>query len=358
MAMSNETANLTERDSSNFFLRFVKYFIPWKGDGRSEIMRKVVFMASIVLFSMSIDQLSDYLGASREEQKSYIQEVVVKYEPKFDSKVSFDVNKGGDDYDAADPEASGQKLSLQDWAKPLLKRNEDVVGWIKIPGFTDYSGEEYINFPVVKGKNNKEYLYKNLDGEYYESGSIFADAYSNINEDGQTDNLTIFGHHMGYVGTSFTHLSEYEQGVDFLKKYPIIEFNSIYESGRRYAIVSCFIINTEPKDDGGDVWEYVGCRDFNDDDNKFEDWYDQITKRSWYTNDIECTAEDKYITLSTCSKLLSDLRWVVIAKKLTPDDNVDHIINSYKERPDKDIYFPKYWRDLYGNNKIYKGWEY
>ncbi len=358
MAMSNETANLTERDSSNFFLRFVKYFIPWKGDKSNEILRKIVFMGSIVLFSMSIDQLSDYLGASKEEQRSYIQDVVVKYEPQFDSNVSYGMEAGGDEYDAANPEAAGQKLSLQDWAKPLLKRNKDVVGWIKIPGFTDYSGEEYINFPVVQGEDNDEYLDLNLDREYYESGSIFADAWSVLDENGQTDNLTIFGHHMGYVGTSFTHLSEYEQGVDFLKKYPIIEFNSIYESGRKYAIVSCFIINTEKKDDGGDLWKYVGCRDLNEEDGSFADWYDQISKRSWYTSDIECTADDKYITLSTCSKLLSDLRWVVVAKKLTPRDNIDLIIKSYKEKPDKDVYFPKYWRDLYGNNKIYKGWEY
>jgi len=47
-----------------------------------------------------------------------------------------------------------------------------------------------------------------------------------------------------------------------------------------------------------------------------------------------------------------------VAKKLTPRDNIDLIIKSYKEKPDKDVYFPKYWRDLYGNNKIYKGWEY
>ena len=358
MAMSNETANLTERDTSNFFLRFFKYFIPWKGDKRNEIIRKIAFCTSIALFSMSIDQLSDYLGASKEEQKSYIQQVVDEYEPEFDKNVSFDVNNGGDDYDAANPEASKAKLTVQDWAKPLLKRNPDVVGWIKIAGFTDFDGKEYINFPVLQGKNNEDYLDKNLDREYYESGSIFIDAFSHMDDTGQTDNITVFGHHMGYVGTSFTHLSEYEQGVDFLKQYPIIEFNSIYENGCKYAIVSCFAINTEAKDDGGDLWPYVGCRDFNDDDNKFEDWYDQISKRSWYTSNVECTADDKYITLSTCSKLLSDLRWVIVAKKLTVDDNVDLIVKSYKEKPDKDIYFPKYWREIYGNNKVYKGWEY
>lgn len=358
MAMSNETANLTERDTSNFFVRFVKYFIPWKGDKSSEIMRKAVFMVSIVLFSMSLGQLSDYLGASREEQKSYIQDVVIQYEPKFDDDVNYDANTGGDDIDISNPEASNRKREIQDWAKKLLKRNEDVVGWIKIPGFTDFSGEEYINFPVVQGEDNDEYLYKNLDGDYYESGSIFADAWSVIDEDGQSDNLTIFGHHMGYVGTSFTHLAEYKKGVDFLKKYPVIEFNSIYESNCKYAIVSCFMVNINAKDDDGNLFEYIGYRDFNDDEYTFEDWYDEISKRSWYTSDIKCTEDDKYISLSTCSKQLDDLRWVIVAKKLTANDNIDLITKSYKDKPDKDVYFPKYWRDRYGNNKVDQGWEY
>lgn len=358
MAMSNETINLTERDDSNFFVRFVKYFIPWKGDKSSEVVRKVIFMASIVLFSMSLNQLSDYLGASREEQKSYIQEVVVKYEPKFDDNVNYEANTGSDDIDIANPEATHKKRVVQDWATDLLKRNEDVVGWIKIPGFTDYSGEEYINFPVVQGEDNDEYLYRNLDRDYYESGSIFADAWSVMNEDGQTDNITIFGHHMGYVGTSFTHLAEYKKGADFVKDYPIIEFNSIYESNCKYAIVSCFMANTEAKDDDGKLFEYIGYRDFNDEDYKFEDWYDEITKRSWITSGVKCTENDKYISLSTCSKQLEDLRWVIVAKKLTPDDNIDLIIDSYKDKPDKDVYFPKFWRDRYGNNKVDQGWEY
>ena len=34
---------------------------------------------------------------------------------------------------------------------------------------------------------------------------------STINKDGQSDNITIYGHNMRYVGTSFTHLTEYKR---------------------------------------------------------------------------------------------------------------------------------------------------
>ena len=50
MSMANEIKNISKNDDTNFFVRFVKYFIPWKGDKSSEIIRKAVFIFSIFLF--------------------------------------------------------------------------------------------------------------------------------------------------------------------------------------------------------------------------------------------------------------------------------------------------------------------
>jgi sortase B len=360
MAMARETTDMTESGGSNALGGLVRYFIPWKGDKGSEIVRKIVFIASVGLFCVSIGQLKGHLNAVK-DGKARIQGVAEQYEPKFDENVAYEANTGNADIDISDPEESYKKREVQKWVKDkkLLDRNDDVVGWLKIPGFVDYNDEQYMSFPVLQGKDNDEYLYKDIDGNYYESGSIFADAWSVIGKERQSDNITIFGHHMGWVGTNFTHLSEYEQGADFVKDHAIIEFNSIYESKCKYAVVSCFMINTEAKDDNGELWEYIGYRDFTNDQYRFDEWYDEITRRSWYTSDIKCTADDKYITLSTCSKLVEEgVRWVIVAKKLTPDDDIEAIKASYKDRPDKDIYFPQIWKDIYGNKTVYKGWEY
>ena len=67
MSMMNELAGLKNENGKrkeNFFIRFVKYFIPWKGDGFSEVVRKIVFAASIVVFCISISDLSDYLNGN------------------------------------------------------------------------------------------------------------------------------------------------------------------------------------------------------------------------------------------------------------------------------------------------------
>ena len=360
MAATNRSSRIAEENEPNSFVRFIKYFIPWKGDKSSEVVRKIIFFASVAVFAVSVDQLSGQLKKGGIKGGSEVQDVV-QYEPKSDDNVKYEVVSGNADIDISDAAATKKPREVQQWAKDkeLLERNPDVVGWIRIPGFKDYYDEEMIDFPVLRGKDNDDYLYKDLDRNYYESGSIFADAWCKIDEDGQSDNCTIFGHHMGVVGTNFTHLSEYEQGADFVREYPIIEFNSVYETGCQYAIVSCFMVNTEPEDDDGNTFEYIGYRDFNDEDYRFEDWYNEITKRSWYSSDIKCTEDDKYITLSTCSKLVEEgVRWVIVAKKLTPDDDIEAIKASYKDKDNSDIYFPEIWKDIYGNETVYKGWEF
>lgn len=354
MAMANETVNLTEKDDTNFFVRFIKYFLPWKGDCGSEIIRKLIFDFSIVLFCFSLSQLNSFLHES-DAEKGYNEEIT-QLEPKFNN---IDKTKNdGKDTNLGAPESGDKNREVQDWAKNLIKRNKDVVGWIKIPGFKNSDGKEYINFPVLQGKNNDEYLHLNLDREAYESGSIYADAWSTINKDGQSDNITIYGHHMRYLGTSFTHLAEYKKNVDFLKKHPIIEFNSIYENDSEYVIIGAFIASILKNQDNGNVFMYNTYRYFDEDEYKFDDWLDTVKKYSWYSCDAECTAEDKYITLSTCSNEVDKLRWVIVAKKLTASDDKDKIIKSYKAKDNKDIYFPKCWRDIYGNKKQYFGWDY
>ncbi|MDU5108051.1 sortase, partial [Clostridium sp.] len=68
----------------------------------------------------------------------------------------------------------------------LKKINEDYLFWISIP-------ETNINYPVVKSKNNEEYLYKNFKGEENKGGCLFVDS-RNVSE--EDDNVIIHGHNM------------------------------------------------------------------------------------------------------------------------------------------------------------------
>lgn len=361
MSMANEIKNISEKDDSNFFVRFVKYCVPWKGDKSSEVVRKIVFIFSIFIFVFSLNELTDFLQSDQEEL-NYAQEIV-RYEPNFD-EVNLDEVSGDAEEAEENPESVVEERTVQSWAEELLDRNDEVVGWIKIPGFVNSEGEEYINFPVLQHvtdnieEGNNYYLKRNIDEEFYDSGSIFADCVIPIDENGQADNITIYGHHMRRLGTSFTHLAEYKEGVDFLKEHPVIEFNTIYDNGDKYIIIGCFVAAADDSQDDIPIFDYWRYRNFDDDQYSFESWIDNVRMQSWYSADVECTEEDQYITLSTCSNEVSDMRWVIVAKKITADDNLDLIVDSYEERDDKDIYFPKCWRDVWGNNKKYLGWSY
>ncbi len=358
MSMANETLNLTPKDNSNFFVRVLKYFIPWKGDGKNEVIRKFIFIFSIVVFCFSLGQLKAFLQTD-EEEKSYVQKMQAELSPTFESEDDSNTVSPEDE----SPDAQSKERKVQSWAKKLVKRNSDSVGWIRISDWTDSSGNLFIDYPVLQYVSddprvgNNYYLKKNIDKEYYESGSIYADCMVPIDEKGQADNITIYGHHMRSLGTAFTHLAEYKQGVDFLKKHPVIEFNTIYESNQKYVIIGCYIANTEESQDNGKIFDYWRYRNF-DEDHTFESFIENVRKYSWYSSDVECDEDDDYISLQICSNEVKDIRWVITAKKMDADDNLDLIIDSYKEKADEDVYFPKCWRDIWGNEKQYFGWAY
>ena len=69
----------------------------------------------------------------------------------------------------------------------LKELSPDCVGWLTIDG-TD------IDYPVMQGRDNSEYLNKDPYGEYSLAGSIFLDARNKADlSDGY---LLIYGHHM------------------------------------------------------------------------------------------------------------------------------------------------------------------
>lgn len=69
----------------------------------------------------------------------------------------------------------------------IKKLSEDFVAWLII----DDSG---IDYPVVQGSNNAEYLNKNAYGEYSLSGAIFLDSRNNSHF--EDDYSVVYGHHM------------------------------------------------------------------------------------------------------------------------------------------------------------------
>lgn len=92
--------------------------------------------------------------------------------------------------------------------KKLKSQNQDIAGWIYIRGTT-------IDYPIVQGKDNEEYLHQDSNKKKSSSGTIFLD--NNCKKDFTSDNNIIYGHHMKN-GTMFAQLLKFRE-KSFLKKH-------------------------------------------------------------------------------------------------------------------------------------------
>lgn len=89
----------------------------------------------------------------------------------------------------------------------LKKINPEVIGWIYIKGTR-------IDYPVVKGNDNDEYLHKTFEGTMNNSGAIFMDKDGEKDFGGQQN--IVYGHHMKN-GSMFADLLKFRED-SFIKK--------------------------------------------------------------------------------------------------------------------------------------------
>ena len=87
----------------------------------------------------------------------------------------------------------------------LRELSEDAVAWLTVD-------DTKIDYPIMQGKNNREYLNKDPYGNFSLSGSIFLDSRNDKNFSDEYS--MIYGHHMEY-GAMFGSLDEYADKVFF-----------------------------------------------------------------------------------------------------------------------------------------------
>ncbi|KZL92737.1 class B sortase [Clostridium magnum] len=186
-----------------------------------------------------------------------------------------------------------QEYKREQFMEPLLKINQDAVGWINI-------GNTRINYPVVQGKDNEYYLNHNIKKEASEYGSIFMD-YRNQNLKNFFDtekNIIIYGHHMK-DGTMFGDLKLYKD-EKFFNDNQIISFNILGQE-YKWQIFSAYVTSTD--------FNYIRT-DFKN-DVQFNEFIKSIREKSLYLNDTVPNSKDVILTLSTCSYEFEDARFVV-----------------------------------------------
>ena len=190
--------------------------------------------------------------------------------------------------DDAPPENRQDNAPINIDFDALLELNEDIVGWLYCP-------KTPINYPVVKGEDNNEYLRKAIDGSYLKSGSLFVD-YRN-GDIMQDLNYIIYGHNTS--GESmFGTLVKYKK-QEYFDAHSTLYFMT---PEREYVIELV---------SGNVIHRYSDFYKTNPDFSLVEN----LRKSSTFKSDVEIARGDKFVTLSTCIWDYKDARYVVIGKR-------------------------------------------
>ena len=177
--------------------------------------------------------------------------------------------------------------------KDLKKLNPDVKAWIQVP-------KTNIDYPVVQGQDDMEYINKNVYGEFELSGAIFL---SCLNKDDFSDpyNL-VYGHNMKNGGmfadvADFPH-KEYFETHQKGKLY-------LTDATRKIRFFACMKVTAAD----AKIYHPDGYRKEN-----LKDLLDYIQANAVQYRDVNVADENSLIALSTCSEAETNGRVVLIGK--------------------------------------------
>lgn len=202
---------------------------------------------------------------------------------------------GGKEYDrirdislTADEDGSGFSVDFD----ALMKENRDTVAWIR------FDEPSVINYPVVQGSDNEEYLTRTFSASDNKLGAIFMDARNSA--DFSDRNTLIYGHHLNTGGEMFSQLFEYED-ESFCREHPNFYIYTPDGKIRTYTVFSAGVV----KDDA-DNYDL----EFSSDE-EFEQYIQICRDSSSYQVDVEINAQSQIVSLSTCTNVRDDERFLV-----------------------------------------------
>lgn len=171
-------------------------------------------------------------------------------------------------------------------------KNNDIVAYLNIYGTK-------IDNVVAKSDDNDFYLNHNLYKEENLAGSVFMDFENDVKD--LSRHIVLYGHNMRN-GTMFHNVRFYSD-ESYLKDHKIINLKTLYDD-TKWEVFAFYSTNVE--------FDYIKTN-FNS-DQQFQAFLDDIQSKSFYTVDKNLTVKDKILTLSTCTNVDEDTRFVVHAK--------------------------------------------
>ena len=190
----------------------------------------------------------------------------------------------------------------------LAQTNPDLVGWL-------YISDTRSNYPIVKRENDNEYYLNHLfDGTPNKSGCLFLDTRCNLGD----SHCLIHGHNMGN-GSMFRDLTLFKN-KQFLQEHP---YALVLTPDQNYVIE--FFAGSVVRIDSP-VWQlqFFGSSDR-------QQWLSDCWNAASVSRPVTLNAEDKIVTLSTCTYEYNQARWIHQSRILSVDEVYPDIYNDLVE---------------------------
>jgi sortase B len=202
-------------------------------------------------------------------------------------------NAKGDDLLKYKPTASGEDAANPTLAE-LQAMNPDVCAWLTVD-------DTNIDYPVVQGSSNADYLNWAVDGTFSLSGSIFLDC-RNANDFSDTFSL-IYGHHM--EGEVMFGQVPYFLEEDYFESH---QTGSLFTLEHTYSIQWFACLATDAFD------EMIYSPTVYNDQTPLEDLLTYLQENATQYRDIGVKGTDRVVALSTCANGATDGRVILLGK--------------------------------------------
>lgn len=236
----------------------------------------VLFISMLVFGGLFLHDFLEYKAAN--DEYAQLEEHIVIEEPK-------EKNEGNvvQESEAAKEQVDFSHPKFQIDYDALTKINSDFSAVIYIPALG-------INYPVVRSKDNEDYLHRTFEGKNNFAGAIFLDYNANGNYD--QSNTFIFGHNMKN-GSMFGKLKYFLKEEGLVNTNPYIFLcrpDGIY----RYRIFSYYLTTTS-----SEIYnDFVG-------DDGYDSYISLVKRLSSYKDypeeTLDFSTRPNLLTLSTCS---------------------------------------------------------
>lgn len=308
-------------------VRALSSVIPVVGDPKREWLRKIAFLLALFVFVGSAAYLIDDMVL----QPRHTQAVVDTLR---------DLYYADSSEEAESEDTTVYPEGMLEAFRSLYRRNADIRGWLTFATRGEDLFGGAIDNPVMQTIDNDYYLTHDFLNDTDKAGSLYFDYRNDLSAGGENRNLIIYGHNLK-SGLMFSRFNLLSKGTLYrARQLTTLTLSTLYEQ-RTYKVFAVMIVNANAEEEP--VFNYIRTQ-FTDEE--FAEFIDDVRSRSLYDfGDVDVTAEDELLTLSTCSNkretYLKEGRTVIVARRLREGE--DPAVDTSKTVLNEDVLMPKMW---------------